>query len=259
MDPVIKVAGEYPKTIFMHCSGEKRQKNVGTYFGRIDQAMYLAGMVAGSMTKTNLLGFVAAHPISEVIRNINAFTLGALSVNPEVRVRVVWTRAWFDPAKEKQGALELLDAGADVLAQHQNSPVVQLAAKERGKYAIGYNTDMSSFAPRTTLTAAVWNWAPFYRTIVKEVRNGTWKSENLVWGIDKGVVDLAPVGPMVPGEVEAKVLAKKAELASGRFHVFAGPVEDQDGHVRIAAGTVPSWDDLLKMTWLVKGTIGKIE
>lgn len=259
LDPVLKVAGEAPGTVFMHCAGFKRQKNVGTYFGRIHEAMYLAGMVAGSMTKSGELGFVAAHPIAEVIRNINAFTLGARSVNPAVKVRVAWTRAWFDPVKEKGAAMAFFDSGVDVIAQHQNSPVCMLAARERGKYAVGYNTDMSVFAPESALTSAVWNWEPLYRHIVEEVRNGTWTSRDLVWGLDRGVVDLAPMGPMVPKEIEARVLAKKAEIAEGRFKPFTGPVEDQDGKVRIHAGELASEADLLNMTWLVKGTVGTVE
>ena len=148
MDPMLKVAKQFPKTIFMHCSGFKTADNMGNYFGRMYQARYLSGMVAGAMTKSNTIGYVAAFPIPEVIRGINAFTLGAQSVNPDVTVRVVWTKTWYDPATEKEAAKSLLDVGADVIAQHQDSPGPQEAAQEKGVYSIGYNSDMSQFAPK---------------------------------------------------------------------------------------------------------------
>ena len=259
MDSVVKVARQFPDTIFMHCSGYKRDRNVGTYFGRIHEAEYLAGIVAGSMTKSNHIGFVGAHPIAEVIRNINAFTLGVRSVNPSATVRIAWTRTWFDPAKEKRVAMSLLETDIDVLAQHQDSPACQLAAREKGKYSIGYNTDMSAFAPEAHLTSAIWNWAPLYRYIVEEIRNGTWKSQDLWWGLDKGVVDIAPFGPMVPQEIRDTVLARKAEIMAGKLHVFTGPIQDQDGVSRLPSGAVMSDADMLGMTWLVEGVEGKAE
>ena len=159
MDPMQTVAKDFPNTVFMHCSGFKRADNVGTYFGRIYQARYLSGMVAGAMSASGKLGYVAAFPIPEVIRGINAFTLGAQKMNPEVEVRVVWTKTWYDPATEKEAAKSLLDVGCDVIAQHQDSPGPQEAAQERGVYSVGYNTDMSAFAPKAHLTAPMWNWS----------------------------------------------------------------------------------------------------
>ena len=150
MDPMLKVAKKFPKVVFEHCSGFKTAENMGNYFGRMYQARYLSGMTAGQMTKSNILGYVAAFPIPEVIRGINAFTLGARAVNPQAQVRVVWTKTWYDPATEKEAAKSLLDVGADVIAQHQDSPGPQEAAQERGVYSVGYNTDMASFAPRRT-------------------------------------------------------------------------------------------------------------
>ncbi len=259
MDPMQNVAKDFPNTVFMHCSGFKRADNVGTYFGRIYQARYLSGMVAGAMSASGKLGYVAAFPIPEVIRGINAFTLGAQKMNPEVEVRVVWTKTWYDPATEKEAAKALLDAGCDVIAQHQDSPGPQEAAQERGVYSVGYNTDMSAFAPKAHLTAPMWNWSVIYEYVLDQVRAGTWKSEDIWWGMDKGVVDLAPYGDMVPEDVRAKVDAAKAELVAGTDNVFAGPLFDQKGEQKVAEGERLSDGDLLGMMWFVKGVIGSTE
>ncbi|GFM35762.1 BMP family ABC transporter substrate-binding protein [Desulfovibrio psychrotolerans] len=259
MDPTLKVAGEFPNLTFLHCSGYKTAENMSAYFGRIYQARYLTGMVAGKMTKSNILGYAAAFPIPEVIRGINAFTLGARAVNPDVKVHVVWTKTWYDPATEKEAAKSLLDIGADVIAQHQDSPAPQEAAQERGAYSVGYNTDMTAFAPKSHLTAAVWNWAPFYTTVVDKVRKGEWKSDHYWWGLAEGIVDIAPYGEMVPEEVRALVDARKAEIKSGAYKVFTGPINDQSGKERIAAGEVAPDDVLLGMTWFVEGVVGSNE
>lgn len=259
MDPMQTVAKDFPNTVFMHCSGFKRADNVGTYFGRIYQARYLSGMVAGAMSASGKLGYVAAFPIPEVIRGINAFTLGAQKMNPEVEVRVVWTKTWYDPATEKEAAKALLDAGCDVIAQHQDSPGPQEAAQERGVYSVGYNTDMSAFAPKAHLTAPMWNWSVIYEYVLDQVRAGTWKSEDIWWGMEKGVVDLAPYGDMVPADVRATVDAAKAELAAGTDNVFAGPLFDQKGEQKAAEGERLSDGDLLGMMWFVKGVIGSTE
>jgi basic membrane protein A len=256
MDPMLKVAGQFPKTVFMHCSGYKSAPNMGNYFGRMYEARYLSGLVAGAMTKKNILGYVAAFPIPEVIRGINAFTLGARAVNPKAEVRVVWTKTWYDPATEKEAAKSLLDVGADVIAQHQDSPGPQEAAQERGVYSVGYNSDMSAFAPKAHLTAPIWNWAPFYEATVKSIQDGTWKSASSWPGIKDGIVGLAPFGPMVPDDVRKTVQSKRAALESGSLNVFSGPVKDQAGAVRIAAGQVPADGDLLGMNWFVEGVIG---
>jgi basic membrane protein A len=259
MDPMLKVAKQFPKTVFMHCSGFKTADNMGTYFGRMYQARYLTGMVGGAMTKSGTIGYVAAFPIPEVIRGINAFTLGARAVNPDVEVRVVWTKTWYDPATEKEAAKSLLDIGADVIAQHQDSPGPQEAAQEKGVYSIGYNSDMSAFAPKAHLTAAVWNWGPFYVQTVEAVRAGTWKSGSSWPGLKAGIVDIAPFGPMVPESVRSRVEAKKAGIVSGADDVFMGPLRDQKGEVRIAEGTLADDKALLGMTWFVEGVIGSLE
>jgi len=259
MDPMLKVSKRFPKTVFMHCSGYKTSKNMGNYFGRMYQARYLSGMVAGAMTKNNTLGYVAAFPIPEVIRGINAFTFGAQSVNPAVEVRVVWTKTWYDPATEKEAAKSLLDIGADVIAQHQDSPGPQEAAQEKGVYSVGYNSDMSAFAPKAHLTAPIWNWGPYYVDIVNQVKNGTWKSAAAWPGMDHGIVALAPFGAMVPADIQKKVLAMKADLTAGKTKVFTGPIRDQAGNEKIAASVSASDKELLGMTWFVKGVIGTTE
>ncbi len=258
MDPMLKTAKRFPHTVFMHCSGYKSSKNMGNYFGRMYQARYLSGMVAGAMTKSNVLGYVAAFPIPEVIRGINAFALGAQAVNPKAEVRVVWTKTWYDPAKEKEGAKSLLDVGADVIAQHQDSPGPQEAAQERGVYSIGYNTDMSQFAPKAHLVAPIWNWAPYYMEVLNSVKDGTWKAGSTWNGLAEGVVDLSPMGAMVPEAVKATVMARREEIKTGSYVVFGGPVLDQAGTVRLTAAT-PDDIDLLSMDWFVKGVIGTTE
>ncbi len=256
MDATLKVAKQFPKITFLHCSGFKTAANVSNYFGRMYQARYLTGMVAGSMTRKNVIGYAAAFPIPEVIRGINAFALGVRAVNPKAEVRVVWTKTWYDPATEKEAAKSLLDAGADVIAQHQNSPAAQETAQERGAYSVGYNNDMSSFAPRAHLVAAVWNWTPFYLDMVQRFRAGTWKAGSYWPGLEMGVIGLSPYGPMVPADVRAKVDARKAAIAKGEFVVFSGPVRDQSGKVRIEPGKKPEDKDLLGMNWFVEGVMG---
>lgn len=259
MDPMLKVAKQFPKTKFMHCSGFKLADNMGNYFGRMYQARYLSGMVAGGMTKSKTIGYVAAFPIPEVIRGINAFTLGVRAVNPEATVRVVWTKTWYDPATEKEAAKSLLDVGADVIAQHQDSPGPQEAAQEKGVYSIGYNSDMSKFAPKAHLTAPIWHWETFYKTVIDQVRKGTWKAEASWPGMDTGIVDLAPFGKMVPKALQDKVMATKADIIAGKNKVFVGPIKDQKGVVKIADGVMAPDKDLLGMTWFVQGVIGTTE
>lgn len=259
MDPMLKVAKQFPKVAFLHCSGFKQSENMGNYFGRMYQARYLSGIVAGKMTKSNIIGYAAAFPIPEVIRGINAFTLGAQSVNPDATVRVVWTKTWYDPATEKEAAKSLLDVGADVIAQHQDSPGPQEAAEEKGVFSIGYNSNMAAFAPKAHMTAPVWNWGPYYTKVVDEVRKGSWKA-GAVWpGLAEGIVDLAPFGPMVPQELQDMVNGAKADIAAGKKKVFVGPVKDQKGAVKLADGVAATDEELLGMTWFVEGVVGTTE
>jgi len=258
MDPTLQVAAQFPQTVFMHCSGAKTAPNVGTYFGRMYQSRYLSGIVAGKMTKSAKIGYVAAHPIPEVIRGINAFTLGVRSVNPAASVRVVWTYTWFDPAKEKQAAESLIGVGCDVIAQHQDTPGPQQAAEEAGVYGIGYNSDMASFAPKAVLTSAVWNWGVVYRAVAERVAAGTWSNQPIFWGLETGLVGLAPFGPMVPAEVRQAVEKARDQIAAGKLKVFAGPVRDQEGKTVIPEGSVPSDAELFSMDYFVAGVEGRI-
>ncbi len=261
MDATITVAKDYPDTIFMHCSGYKTAKNVGTYFGRMYQARYLTGIVAGAMTKSNKIGYVAAVPIPEVIRGINAFALGVKKVNPDAKVYVVWTGTWYDPAKEKEAALSLISEGCDVIAQHQDSPAAQQAAEENGAYSIGYHSDMSKFAPKAHLTAAVWNWSVIYSYIIEEVMAGTWKSEEIWWGIDKGVVGIAPFNDAVPQEVRDMVNEEMQKYLNGEVpeqYPFVGPIYDQNGNLVKAEGEVMTDEEFLSMNFFVDNVVGEI-
>ena len=259
MDSMLNVAEQFPNSTFMHCSGYKTAPNMSNYFGRIYQARYLTGLVAGSMTQSNVIGYVAAFPLPEVIRGINAFTLGVRAVNPKAEVRVVWTKSWYDPAMEKSVAKNLIKEGADVIAQHQDSNGPQEAAQEQGTYSIGYNTDMSRVAPKAHMTSAIWSWNPVYENVVEKVRAGTWKNGSFWYGMETGVVDIAPYGPMVPQNVRDLTDAAKADIKSGKLVVFTGPIKDQKGVERIPTGTVPSDKELLGMDWFVEGVIGTID
>lgn len=258
MDSVQRVAAKYPDVVFLHCSGFKDAENVGTYFGRIYQARYLSGIVAGMTTKSNTLGYVAAMPIPEVVRGINAYTLGVRSVNPEAKVKVVWTNTWYDPAREKEAAKSMLEQGADVIAMHQDTPGPMQAAEEAGKFGIGYNTDMTKFAPKAVLTGPVWNWGPYYVNTVKAVLDGTWKTEQY-WGpMSEDIANLGPYGPMVSDEIKAAVDVKKQEILGGQWDVFTGPIKDNTGAEKVAAGQKMSDPDMLSMLWFVEGVDGTI-
>ena len=258
MNPTIKVAKRFPDIKFEHATGYKRSKNVGTYNVRFYEGRYLAGIVAGGMTKSNIAGYVAAFPIPEVLMGINAFTLGMQSVNPEARTKVIWTNSWYDPGREREAAGVLVTQGADVLTHHTDSTAVVQAADEKGVYAIGYHSDMSKYGPRAHLTAVTHQWGDFYTRITREVLDGTWKSRDVWGGIKAGMVSLAPINPLVPRDLVALVEEKEDAIRNGGFHPFQGPVKDQEGKVRIAAGTTISDDDLLKMQWYVQGVQGKL-
>jgi len=258
MDPTINVAKKYPDITFMHCSGFKTAPNVGNYFGRMYQARYLSGLVAGKMTETNVIGYVAAYPIPEVVRGINAFTLGVREVNPDAVVKVVWTQTWLNPPQEKDAAKSLIEQKADIIAQHQDSPGPLQAAEENGLYSIGYNCDMSKFAPKGYLTSPVWNWGPYYVEVVKAVKEGTWES-SAYWGsMADNVVDLSPFTPLVPEDVKKLVEDKKQLIVSGDWDVFTGPIKDQQGKIRVAEGQKMTDEELLSFDWFVEGVEGTI-
>lgn len=261
MDWVEKAAKNHPEVTFLHCSGYKTHENMGAYFGRMYQPRYLSGIVAGLKTETNKIGYVAAHSIPEVLRGINAFTLGVRSVNPEATVSVKWTKTWYDPAKEKEAAKALLAEGCDVIAQHQDTAGPQQAAEEAGKWSIGYNTDMAAVAPKAYMTAPVWNWGPYYVAQVQAVMDGTWKAENYWGGLEDGIVSLAPLTGNAPAGAQEAVKKAEADLLSGKNKVFTGPLKDNTGELRVAEGVTLTDQQLtsIDFNWLVEGVIGTVE
>lgn len=249
MDPMLAAAENYPDTVFMHATGFKTSDNMGNYFGAAEEGRYLSGMAAGAATETNLIGYVAAFPIPEVLRGINAFTLGAREVNPDAEVQVVWSSTWFDPPVEGDAAQALLDAGADVIAMHQDSAAPGQAADAAGAKWVGYNTDMTEFAPDAWLTAAIWDWGPYYLATAEAVRNGTWTSEAFYGDMAGGMVDIAPYGDSVPDDIRALIDERKAQIIDGSFSVFSDPIVDQDGTERPLG-------DIFTMDYFVEGVIG---
>ena len=257
MDYMFEVAQEFPDVKFEHCSGFKTNDNMSTYFGRIYQPRYLSGIVAGKMTTNGNIGYVAAFPIPEVVRGINAFTLGVRSVNPDAEVHVVWTNTWYDPVKEREAAVALLDAGADIIAQHQDTTEPQKAAQERGALSIGYDSDMRAFVGDTVLTSPMWNWSSYYVATIEDATNGRWETHQYWGGLKDGVVELADFSPKVPQDVKDLVEAAKKDIEAGN-DVFCGPVNDQNGTEVVAAGTCMSDGDMLGMMFFVEGVAGTI-
>jgi len=258
MDPTIAVAEEFPDVQFVHISGYKTAPNASNVFGAMEEARYLSGIVAGAATESNVLGYVAAFPIPEVIRGINAFALGAQSVNPDVVVKVVWTNTWFGPPQEKEAADALLAAGADVIAQHQDTTEPQKAAADAGKFSIGYDSDMRSFVGDTVLTSPIWNWGPKYVSIVKEVRDGTYQGDESWYGsMADGVVDIAELSPLVSAETKSLVEAKKQEIIDGTFKPFCGPLTGANGAEVVAEGKCLSFGELMSMDFFLAGVEGE--
>lgn len=257
MEDTYEVAEEFPDVVFEHCSGYMTRENMSTYFGRIYQPRYLSGIVAGAMTEENLIGYVAAFPIPEVIRGINAFTLGVRSVNPEAEVRVVWTNTWYDPVVEREAAEALLDQGADVIAQHQDTTEPQKAAEERGMLSIGYNSDMRQFVGDSVLTSPQWNWGTYYIDTVQDIIDGTWGTSQFWGDLESGVVMLAEMSPLVPDELRQEVEGERERILNTDWDVFCGPITDQDGNEAVANGECLSDEEMLNMDWFVEGVIGE--
>ena len=258
MEATANCAAEFPEVKFGHCSGYTTAENMNTYFGKIYQARYLSGIVAGMKTQVNRIGYVAAMPIPEVIRGINAFTLGVRSVNPEATVEVIWTNTWYDPAVEKQAALEIINTGVDVVAQHQNTTAPQIAAQERGVYAVGYNMSSPDAAPDAYLTAPVFNWDKFYTADVQRVIDGTWTGTKIWDGLETGLVDLDTLTANAPEGAQEAVDTAKEQIISGELHPFAGPLTNQAGEVVVPEGTTMADDEIWNMNWFVEGVVGDI-
>ena len=257
MEPTIRVARQFPATIFEHATGYKTAANVGVYNARFYEGRYLAGMVAGRMTKSGIAGSVAAFPIPEVLQGINAFALGMRAVNPRAQMKVVWVNAWYDPGRERDAANTLMNQGADVLTHHTDSTAVVAAAEEKGRMSIGYHSDMSRFGPRGQLTAVSHHWGEHYTRVARAVLDGTWKPAALWGGIREGFVKLEAFAASVPADVRTQVLARRDEIAAGRFHPFGGRLEDNAGRVRQDKGTMTD-DALNRMDWYVQGVQGSL-
>jgi simple sugar transport system substrate-binding protein len=258
MNQTVKVAQSFPNVIFEHATGFKTTKNLGTYEARFYEGAYLLGVLAGGMTKTNTLGVVGSFPIPEVIRNIGAFTLGAQSVNPKIRTKVIWVNTWYDPAKERQAAETLNAQGADILAQNTDSPAIIQFAQEKGIYGFGWDSDMSKFAPKAHLTANTNQWGVYYIDIIKKVMDGTWKPEATRWGLKEGLVVMAKLNPAIPADLAKTFETRKQSIIDGKFTPFTGPIKDQGGVVRVAAGATLPLADLTSMNWYVEGVEGSI-
>jgi basic membrane protein A and related proteins len=259
MEPMLKVAADLPDVKFEHATGYKTAPNMRTYDSRTYEGAYMAGVIAGGMTKTGTLGVVGSIPIPEVIRNINSFTLGAQSVNPKIKTKVVWVNEWFNPPKETEAAQSLINGGADVLMQNTDSSAVLQTAGKAGKYAFGWDSDMTAYAPNAHLASAVINWAPYYINATQDALDGTWKGDQRSWwGVKEGAIDIVSISDKVPAEVKAKVDAVKAGLKDGSFVIWKGPIAGNDGKEVLAAGAAADDKFLGGINFFVKGVEGKV-
>lgn len=259
MEPTLKVAKLFPKTRFEHATGFKSAPNMAAYEARFYEGAYLLGVIAGKMTKTNTLGFIGSFPIPEVVRNIDAYTLGARSVNPKIKTKVIWVDTWYDPGKERQAAETLIAQGADMLCQNTDSPAAVQVAEEKGVHAFGWDSDMSKYGPRAHLTANTENWGVYYIDEVKKLLDGSWTGGRVTrWGIKEGLVVLSPLNPLVPKDVAALFEARKKDIVDGKLHPFAGPLKDNSGSVKLPAGKTLTEDELRAINWYVEGVDGSI-
>ena len=258
MNQMVKVAKAFPNTIFMHATGYKTAPNLGVYDVRTYEGSYMLGVVAGKMSKSNKVGYVASIPIPEVIRNINAFTIGARSVNPNITTKVIWVNAWFDPGKEREAALAHIAQGADVLMQNTDSPAVVQTALEKGVLAFGWDSDMSKFGGKAQLAASILNWDVIYKKVVSDVEAGKWKSGDIWWGVKEGAVNIDYFGPEVPADVKKLAEERRDGIKSGKLHPFTGPLKDQSGKEVLAAGKTFTDPELRKINFYVEGVEGSI-
>ena len=258
MEPMLKVAADNKDVKFEHATGYKTAPNMRTYDSRTYEGAYMAGVIAGGMSKSGVLGVVGSIPIPEVIRNINSFTLGAQSVNPKIKTKVVWVNAWFDPPKETEGAQSLINQGADVLFQNTDSPAVLQTAEKAGKYAFGWDSDMTQFGPKAHLASSVINWGPYYIKATKDVLEGTWQTGGVWWGVKEGAIDIVAISDKVPADLKAKVDTVKAGLKDGSFVIWKGPILGQDGKEVVAKDAVADDKFLGGINFYVKGVDGAV-
>ena len=255
-DAMEKAAKKHPDVSFEQATGYKSGKNFANYFGAGEDAIFLSGMAAGAATKKGVVGYVVPFAIPEVIRHANAFALGVQATHPGAKIKVIWTNSWFSPDKEKKAAENLAAAGADVIGQNVDSPSAGKYAESKGLPWVGYDSDASAFAPKSWLTAAVYDWGPYYTKRVKAAIAGTWKTGSYYGSIKDGFTDIARFGPGVSAKTKAAIAAKRAGLIAGTFYEFAGPIKDQSGKVRIAKGKRATLGEILSMDWFVQGIIG---
>jgi basic membrane protein A and related proteins len=254
-----KVAQENPEVTFFGITPTVAPAdNIQNFYGKLWDGRYLTGLVAGSMTETNEIGFVAAQPIPTVIAGINAFALGVREVNPDATVRVVWTLSWFDPPKEKQGAVSLVESGADVVAQHQDTPSPVQGAAQEGAWAVGSESDMTEFAPDEYLTGTIWDWCNFYKQAMEEVASGEFEPGEFYGGLDDGTVTLAPINPAVPEDVQQQVEEAEQAIIDGELDYWQGPLNNNQGEEVVAEGETVTIEDINGMDWLIEGVEGSI-
>ncbi len=258
MESIQKIAPDFKDVKFEHATGYKTADNVRTYDSRTYEGAYMAGVIAGAMTKTNTLGVVGSVPIPEVIRNINSFTLGAQSVNPKIKTKVVWVNEWFSPPKETEAATSLINGGADVLFQNTDSPAVLKTAQEKGKRAFGWDSDMTAYGPKAHLASAIINWGPYYIKATKDALEGQWATGQSWWGVKEGAIDIVSIAEDVPADTKTKVEAIKKGLADGSFQIWKGPIVGQDGKEVVAKDAVADDKFLSGVNFYVKGVEGKI-
>ncbi len=258
MNPTLKVAKQFPNVNFEHATGYKRADNVSTYSARFYEGRAILGTIAGHMSKSGVVGYIASFPIPEVVRGINAFMLAMRKVNPDAIIKVVWVNSWYDPGKEGDAAKALIDQGADIITQHTDSPAPLQVAEQRGVYAFGQASDMSAFAPKAQLTAIIDDWNPYYVARVKAAMEGNWSSTDTWDGLKEGMVGMAPYGDVVPADVRAAADAVKASIIDGSFHPFQGPINNQAGETVVKAGETLDDGALLGMDWYVEGIQGQL-
>ncbi len=258
MDATINVAKKFPDVKFEHATGYKRADNVSTYSGRFYEGRTVLGHIAGHMTKTNKVGYIASFPIPEVVRGINSAYLAAKKVNPDVEFSIVWVYTWFDPAKEADAANALIEQGADIIMQHTDSPAAMTIAEEKGIFAFGQASDMKRFGPNAQLTAIVDDWNPYYIERTRAVLDGTWQSQDSWHGLEQGMTAMAPFSDKIPAEVQASANEIIAKLKSGEMHSFEGPINRQDGSPWLAAGERADDGTLLGMNFYVEGVRGDV-
>jgi basic membrane protein A len=258
MDYMLKVAGDAKDVKFEHATGYKTAENLRTYDSRTYEGAYMAGVIAGGMTKTNTLGVVGSVPIPEVVRNINSFTLGAQSVNPKVKTKVVWVNEWVNPPKEAEAAQALLNGGADVLMQNTDSSAVLQTAEKAGKYAFGWDSDMTAYGPKAHLASAVINWTPYYIKATRDALENKWTTGQSWWGVKEGAIDIVSVSDKVPAELKAKVNAVKSGLKDGSYVIWKGPIVSNDGKEVLKKDEVADDKFLGGVNFFVKGVEGKV-